>query len=137
MEVIPIALLVMVVVLSGLSQKRSNRLAESSAGRGGILATERRAAAAVQGTSALEQAFTHATLRCADGCAVLWRSSNPLAVNTPPNSISEPADRSIDYSKKVDALFQNHDGLRASHVGGDLAQFVYTASRAVHVAHVN
>jgi len=52
---------------------------------------------------------------------VLWRSSNPLAVNTPPNSISEPADRSIDYSKKVDALFQNHDGLRASHVGRDLA----------------
>jgi hypothetical protein len=68
---------------------------------------------------------------------VLWRSSNPLAVNTPPDTISEPADRPVDYSKNIDALFQNHDGLRASHVGPNLAQFVYTASRAVHVAHVD
>jgi hypothetical protein len=68
---------------------------------------------------------------------VLWRSSNPLAVNTPPDAISEPADRSVNYSKNIEALFQNHDGLRASHVGRDLAQFVYTASRTVHVAHVN
>ena len=68
---------------------------------------------------------------------MLWRSSNPLAVNTPPYAISEPSDRSIDYSKNIDALFQNHNGLRASHVGRDLAQFVYTASRTVHVAQVN
>jgi hypothetical protein len=142
MEVILIALVVIIVVLSGLSQKRSNcatvlaavaRQACSSE----MVACERRAAAAGSRHVRLEQAFTFAALRSADGCAVLWRSGNPSAVNTPPDAVSEAADRSLDCGKDIDALLQNHDWLRASHLGSDVAEFVYTASRAVHVAHIN
>jgi hypothetical protein len=137
MEVILIALLVMVVVLSGLSQKRSNRVAERSRGRGGIVANATPRCRLGSSRSAVEPGITHASLRRANGRPVLWRSSNALAVNTTADPISEPADGSIDYSKNVIAGFQNHDGLCASHHGRDLAQLVYTASRAVHVGDAN
>jgi hypothetical protein len=68
---------------------------------------------------------------------VLRRSSNPAAVNTPPDPISQPADRSIDHSDNIDARFQNPDGFRAPQVGRDLAQFVYPAPGAVQVRQVN
>ncbi len=68
---------------------------------------------------------------------VLGRPRNPPAVNTPPDTVSEPPGNSIDSNQKVVALLQNHRGRRTPKPGRDLASLVGAASRAAQVRQIN
>ena len=64
---------------------------------------------------------------------IVSRCSGAPAIDTPPDSILQAADRAIDHSNKVISCLKNHDGAGASHIGGDLAPLIDAAPRTVHV----
>ena len=64
---------------------------------------------------------------------MLRGAGNPLAVETAPDSIAQPPCGAANHGEWIVALFQDHDGLGAPHLGGDVAQLVLTTSWTVQI----